>query len=139
LTVSSAYRFLELFISEETVNPSHKLSSTTQQTDNQKRDTLRKEILMTKYYTLKSGNIRITHMRKIKCATPYEKIMITKWKKMFSIAYDFQINKKIAVCDDWYDFRIFLKDIQSNYNENASFRRIDISKEYSKCNFYWAA
>lgn len=48
-----------------------------------------------------------------------------------------QKGKKIGHSDEWNDFRVFYNDVAPTYKKGLVFRRIDVSKPYSKDNFIW--
>lgn len=45
--------------------------------------------------------------------------------------------KKAGNSPEWDDFRNFYNDVRSSWVEGASFRRLDVSKPFSKDNFEW--
>ena len=45
--------------------------------------------------------------------------------------------KKIGHSEEWSDFRTFYNDVVSTYEQGKVFRRLDISKPFSKENFIW--
>lgn len=45
--------------------------------------------------------------------------------------------KKIGHSEEWNNFRTFYNDVVTTYKEGLVFRRLDISKPFSKDNFIW--
>lgn len=45
--------------------------------------------------------------------------------------------KKVGCSDEWKNFRVFYNDVSPTYQKGLVFRRLDITKPFSKENFIW--
>lgn len=46
-------------------------------------------------------------------------------------------SKKIGCDESWRNFKVFYKDVRPTYQKGLVFRRLDVSKPFSKDNFIW--